>query len=168
MKTAGLTKREKDVFLQLLEDGRMSDQEIARKIGTSRPSVARIRQKLESKGYIKSYLARPSFDKMGLKVISIIFFRWKDFSKTEDLDKVSEHINKLPEVTSLFRGEGLGGKTHAIVSTHISLEEHQQFLNNLRNQWKDGVEDVEVFLTSTSTPYKRYDIQGSIKKELMK
>lgn len=166
MKTQELTKRDKEVFMQLVEDGRMSDQEIARKIGTSRPTVARIRQKLEKKGFIRGYIARPNFEKLGLKVMSVIFYRWLNFSKKEELERVNDYISRMPEVTSLFKGEGLAGRTHVIVSTHTSLEDQQQFLDDLRQQWKDNVADVEVFLSSTSATGKRFDIQDVIKKEL--
>jgi DNA-binding Lrp family transcriptional regulator len=163
-----LSKREKQVFLHLVEDARLSDQEIARKIQTSRPTVSRIRQRLEKQGYIKGYIPRVNFDKLNLSVRSFLLFRWKDFSKKQELQQFDSTIKKIPSVTAYLKGEGFNGRTNIIVSLHEHLEDHARFIELLRETWADNVDGVEVFLSSTSATSKYHDASDIIKHVLSK
>ncbi|MEM4261401.1 MAG: Lrp/AsnC family transcriptional regulator [Candidatus Diapherotrites archaeon] len=60
-----MTKRELQTLLEILKEGRVSDQEIARRLKTSRPSIAIIRKKLEEKGIILGYYPIIDFKKIG-------------------------------------------------------------------------------------------------------
>jgi DNA-binding Lrp family transcriptional regulator len=49
-----------------MKNSRKSDRQLARAIGTSQPTVTRIRSRLEKEGYIKEYTMIPDFGKLGL------------------------------------------------------------------------------------------------------
>jgi DNA-binding Lrp family transcriptional regulator len=157
-----LTKREKQVLIELLKDGKISDQEIARKLKTSRPTVFKIRKRLEDEKIIKDYLPLVDFQKLGFSLQAAILYRWKDYSKTNELEKTIKFINSQNEVVLFIKGEGLGSKTDLIISVHKDLKEYESFIRKLKYEWKDNVEDVEVFLSSFDSVSKCYDLSSVV------
>ena len=155
-----LTKRESQVLTELLKNAKTTDQEIARRIGISRPGVAKIRERLETRGIIKGYRALPNYEKLDLKIHAIILYRWKDYSKKQELEEVIEYIKKQPQIILFVKGEGMGSKTDAIISLHEQLEDYEKFIRSLKNVWKDNVEDIEVFLSSASGINKEYSLNS--------
>jgi len=156
-----LTKREKQVLIELLKDCKISDQEIARRLKTSRPTIYKIRKRLEDEKIIKNYFPVVDFQKLGLSLQAIILYRWKDYSKTAELENTIKLINSLPEVVLFIKGEGLGSKTDLIVSIHKDLKEYETFIRKLKYEWKDHVEGVEVFLSSVDAISKGYDLSSA-------
>ena len=57
-----LSTREKQVLSELLKNCKISDQEIARRLKTSRPTIFKIRERLEKKGIIKGYVTLVDFE----------------------------------------------------------------------------------------------------------
>lgn len=155
-----LTKREKQVLVELLKNCKITDQEIARKLKTSRPTIYKIRKRLEDEKIIKNYFPILDFQKIGLSLQAIILYRWKDYSKTNELEKTIKFINSLPEVVLFIKGEGIGSKTDLIISLHKDLKEYETFIRKLKYEWKDNVEDVEVFLSSIDAISKGYDLSS--------
>lgn len=158
--------REREVLRELLKDGRATDQEIARRLETSRPSIARIRKRLESRGVILGYAPIVSFEAVDLHVNALTLYRWADYSKREELNRSIEHIKGLPEVIMFIRGEGIGSKTKMILSVHRNLREYETFIRSLQEHWGPNVMEVESFLSSLDTIHKRYDLAGPIRNAL--
>jgi len=50
-----LTLREKQVLKELIKNCKIGDQEIARRLKTSRPTILKIRKRLEKKEIIRGY-----------------------------------------------------------------------------------------------------------------
>jgi DNA-binding Lrp family transcriptional regulator len=163
-----LTKREKEVLIELLKNGRKSDQEIARTIKTSRPTVARIRKRLEQRGLIQGYSTYTKFEELGLTVNAVILYRWVDYSKKKELTKSIEFVRKQPEVVMFIKGEGMGSKTNVIISVHENLKAYENFIIKLKENWGRNVEDVEVFISSIAGIYKRYDMSEPVINRLKK
>ncbi len=157
-----LTRREKGVLVELIKNGKISDQEIARRLKTSRPTVVKVRKRLEEKGIVKNYTTIVDFEKVGLNVQSIILYRWKDYSRSEELEKIIKFIKAQDEVILFVKGEGVGGKTDLIISVHKDLREYESFIRKLKYEWKDYVETVEVFLSSVDGIFKGYDLASPI------
>ncbi len=59
-----LTTRERQVLSELLKNCKTSDQEIARRLKTSRPTVLKIRKRLEEKELLKGYMPKINFEKL--------------------------------------------------------------------------------------------------------
>ena len=113
-----MTKREKEVLTELLKDGRVGDQQIARKIKTSRPTVAKVRKRLEEKGIILRYATKTNWERVGLHITAVTIFKWDDYSKKKELEDNIKYINARPEVVMFIRGTGMSGKTKLIISIH--------------------------------------------------
>jgi Lrp/AsnC family transcriptional regulator, leucine-responsive regulatory protein len=153
-----LTPREKQVLSELLKDCKITDQEIARRLKTSRPTIFKIRERLETKGIIKRYVPLIDFEKLNLTLQSVILYRWKDYSKTEELEKTVKFIRSLPEVILFIKGEGMGSKTDLIIAIHEDIKDYEIFIRKVKYEWKDNVENVEVFLSSIDGISKGYDL----------
>jgi len=153
-----LTLREKQVLKELLNNCKISDQEIARRLKTSRPTIFKIRERLEKKGIIKRYIPVIDFEKLNLNLQSVILYKWRDYSKIKELENTIKFIKSLPEVILFIKGEGIGSKTDLIISIHEDLKDYERFIRKLKYEWKDNVESVEVFLSSIEGISKGYDL----------
>jgi DNA-binding Lrp family transcriptional regulator len=155
-----LTLREKQVLEELIKNCKISDQEIARKLKTSRPTILKIRRRLEKKGIIKGYTSLIDFEKIGLNLQAVILYRWRDYSKSEELKATIKFTKSLPEIILFVKGEGVGSRTDLIISLHEDLKDYEKFIRKLKYQWKDKVENVNVFLSSIDGIFKNYELSS--------
>ncbi|MGV8172369.1 MAG: Lrp/AsnC family transcriptional regulator [Candidatus Woesearchaeota archaeon] len=161
-----MTSRERQILLELIKNARTSDQEIARRIGTSRPTVLKIRRRLEKK-YIKNYSATIDFSDLGLNVIATTFFRWDDFSKKKEMKRVFDYIRKLPFVIRFCNGVGMGSMTMIIVSVHVDFREYERFYEDLQEEGGDNIREAQAFISSTKDMYKKYDNSSVLIKRIL-
>jgi Lrp/AsnC family transcriptional regulator, leucine-responsive regulatory protein len=88
-----------DTDIQILnilqDDGRISNAELAQRIGLTPPSVLRRVKLLEEHGYIKGYTALVNPLKFGLTVTAFVFI---ESTAGCDLDDVSDYLAQLPGV----------------------------------------------------------------------
>ena len=155
-----LTQREKQILGELVRNCKISDQEIARKLKTSRPTILKIRKRLENKGIIKGYTSLIDFEKIGLNLQAVILYRWRDYSKSEELESTVKFTKNLSEVILFVKGEGVGSKTDLIISVHEDLKDYEKFIRKLKYKWKDNVENVDVFLSSLDGIFKNYELSS--------
>jgi DNA-binding Lrp family transcriptional regulator len=161
-----LTTREKQVLTELLKNCKIPDQEIAKRLKTSRPTIFKIRERLEKKGIIKGYFPMIDFEKINLNLQAVILYRWKDYSKTIELEKTVKFIKSLPEVIFFVKGEGMGSKTDLIISIHEDIKDYERFIRKLKYEWKDNIENVEVFLSSIEGVPKGYDLASPVLQKI--
>lgn len=152
-----MKKREKQVFFELLKDGRIPDKHIAQKIKTTQPTVTRIRQKLEREGYIKKYSVLVDLKKAGISIIVVTMFKWADYSVEKEQEEARKDIIRMPELLSISRGEGMRGKTNIIISAHDSFNSYEDFVRALRKKWGNYVFDIESFISSVDGITKVFD-----------
>lgn len=155
-----LTTREKQVLLELLNNARLSDQEIARRIKTSRPTVVKIRKRLEKKGIISNYTANLDFEKMGMNVSAITFYRWNDFSRKKEMDNNIKYLKKHPSVIFYSFGQGIGSMTMVIISLHEKLADYEDFWKEIQEKGGQDIHEVEVFISSLNAMFKVYDLKS--------
>lgn len=104
----GLSKKETDVFLLLLEKGQMTATEIARGVGKARTSVLLLLTQLERKGFLQKVKVKGHFE-------------W-EASSLDDIDSfVSEKFemfkNTLPSFKSILKEQTLGKKFSVKICT---------------------------------------------------
>lgn len=161
-----LKKREREVFIHLLENARMPDKHIAKLLNTTQPTVTRIRQKLERSGYIKGYRPVVDLQKSGAGIIATTLFRISDFSKTEEIKKsVIPNLKTMPEVFCVAEGEGMG-KTSMIITVHPNFHEFEEWMIMVRKKYGKYMSDIEQFLFSTNRIYKGPSVEEGIIKIL--
>ncbi len=106
MKETDLDALDRAILGALLEDGRLSQVELAERIPLSATAIARRIRALEEKGVIEGYQARISRQALGLSMTVIVQIGLK--SQNEDLLKsFEEAVVKAPSVVSchLMSGE---------------------------------------------------------------
>jgi DNA-binding Lrp family transcriptional regulator len=153
-----LKKKEKEVFLELLRDGRQSDREIARKLRLSQPTVTRIRQKFEKTGLIKKYVASPDLMKCMLRLFALTIFEWSDYTKKSAVNQLEAYLEKNPNIILYCRGEGMNGRTMMMLSLHENYESFQKMIKELKEKWDTYIINMNHFVTSSGSVRKGGDV----------
>lgn len=146
----------KDIEVKLLsalmKNSRVSDRELAKKLGVSQPTISRTRQKLEKEGYIGGYTIMPNLQKAGYQIAAITFVRYKEGLNQEEAEKLRKRAQErfkdetfAKSVIMFERGMGLG-YTGLIVSVHENYAAFAEFLRAIK-QFQVLEPDIESFLT---------------------
>jgi DNA-binding Lrp family transcriptional regulator len=134
------------LIAELLKNARRSDRELARALGTSQPTVTRIRQKIEREHYIRNYSVFPDWRKLGFEIMAFTFTKMRAEILSEELvGKVRKYAEKFPNAIFVTSGEGLG-MTGVIVSLHKHYRDYAEKLSQFRLDWGKYMENVESFV----------------------
>jgi len=138
----------------LMRNSKVSDRQLAKKIGVSQPTVTRRRARLEKEGLME-YTAIPNFEKLGFEIMSFSFSKWTsealtEMLPTEEFNKqvqefFSKHTNVILATTG---GSGLGGMDSASISVHKNYAEYRNWVNEIRSTWGKYVDEFESFTFS--------------------
>jgi len=136
----------------MMKNSRLSDRELARNLGTSQPTVTRMRQRLEKEHYIKSYTIVPDFVKMGYGILAFTFSKVKTYPTAKEsmdiIKKASEWANNRHNVIFASDGQGLGGKDVVMMSFHMDYDDYTQFMHSFAFEWGQIVDVFETFIVS--------------------
>lgn len=146
----------KDIELKLLsalmKNSRVSDREMAKKLGVSQPTISRTRQKLEKEGYIGGYSIMPNLQKLGYQIVAMTFVRYRRDLDPEEAEKLRKRAQErfkdetfAKSVIMFERGMGFG-YTGVIVSVHENYAAFAEFLRAIK-QFQVLESDVRSFLT---------------------
>jgi len=117
-----LTNNDKKTLTLLLEDGRMTDTAIAKKLGITKQAVGRIRKKLEKKGIIRRYTTQLDYERLGIHTFAIVLASLTDkWLKMGELE-ATEQLVRDPNITKVFR-VARGEITHILVYAFKNLAE---------------------------------------------
>ena len=141
-----MKKRERNVFIELMKNSKMSDRDIAKKLEISQPTVTRIRKKLE-KNIIKSYTAVPVLSEIGINLISFNFGKCNDPRENMEVC-LKKMIKKEPKITFTAFGEGMG-KNCLIVAFHKGYRDYVNFLTSIREECRGVKHELDSFLVPT-------------------
>lgn len=134
-----LDRTDKRILRELQSNGRMSNQELAEKVGLSpSPCLRRVKQ-LEDEGIIKGYVTLVDPAKLGLKMMALIQIRM-DRHTPERFAEFEKTIMEYPQVMEciLITGQTADYQVKVIVE---DMEQYQDFLLN-RITPLPGVSDV--------------------------
>ncbi|AUM13674.1 Lrp/AsnC family transcriptional regulator [Ketobacter alkanivorans] len=96
-----MDKYDQRILEELQADGRISNQDLADRIGLSpSPCLRRVRQ-LEEDGYIDRYVALLNADKLGLKMTALIHISM-DKHTPERFENFEQKVSSFPEVQSCY------------------------------------------------------------------
>lgn len=80
-----------------MKNAKLSDRDLAKKIGSSQPTVTRTRKKLEKKGYIKEYTIILNFEKLGFKLMAMTLSNSKNCLPPKKLKRQRRSLLHAPE-----------------------------------------------------------------------
>ena len=121
-----LDRTDKRILRELQINGRVSNQELADKVGLSpSPCLRRVKQ-LEDEGIIEGYAALVNASKLGLKMMALIQIRM-DRHTPERFEEFELTIKDYPQVLEciLITGQSADYQVKVIVK---DMEEYQDFL----------------------------------------
>jgi DNA-binding Lrp family transcriptional regulator len=132
----------------LLRNSKMSDRQLAKKLGVSQPTVTRRRARLE-KEHIDGYTAVPRWRKIGYKIFAITLIKATKIFSSKEYSTIREQglewLGKQPNIIMGGACEGMGMNSF-IISLHESYSDHTKFMLKLRLEMGDFVDDVHSIL----------------------
>ncbi len=139
------------LLCELMKNARLSDRQLAKRIGVSQPTVSRRRTSLE-KGVIDGYTAVPRWEKLGYELFAITFVKIKAniASKekyAETRDKGIAWLKSQPCIIMSGACRGMGVDSF-MISIHKSYKDYDEFLVKHRLELGHFVEDVQSILVN--------------------
>ncbi len=139
------------ILFELMKNSKISDRQLAKKIGVSQPTITRRRARLE-KEVIEGYTAIPNWGKLGYEILAVTLVKTPlKFGSNEMMKNASEKsmkwLEKQPNV--IFGGECRGmGMTGIMFSLHKNYKALDQFLTSHRQQLGHLLEEVETVIVN--------------------
>ncbi len=143
---AMMKKRMLRLLFELMKNAKRSDREIAKIIGVSQPTITRMRQRLE-KTAIVDYTVIPNWMELGFEIMALTMVRAKGALKSNET--VKKWAMNNANVIFAAGGEGLG-MDYAIISFHNNFSSYSSFIDELKANWSENLQDVQSFLMTTS------------------
>ncbi len=135
---------------ELMKDSHVSDRKLAKRLGTSQPTVSRLRSRLEKEGYIKEYTIIPDFNKLGYKIMALTFVRLKSTlpnAGVEEARKVAAESLKTGPYEIIMLERGIGCASHGVVvSYHRDYASYKRLRKWLENFAFLDVDRIDSFL----------------------
>lgn len=146
-----LSETDRRILRVLQEDGRMTVQAIAERVGLSAsPCLRRIRQ-MEDSGVISAYSAVVDQSRVGLPVSVFISIKLERQRATE-LDRFAKAISVWPEVMECYLMTGQQDFLVRVVCADLST--YETFLRNRLTQI-EGVKSIESSFALGQVKYSR-------------
>jgi Lrp/AsnC family transcriptional regulator, regulator for asnA, asnC and gidA len=143
--TLKFTGNERIVLKKIIEQAKIPDLEIAKKMGLSQQAIFKIRHKLESLGVIKGYMPIIDFKKIGIEMLVVVGIKltnyiWEKYSE----EQISERIQKIPQVIIAYRIPE-SRISHLLVLGFKNIDDKDKYLMKLQNKYSKEVEIVNVY-----------------------
>jgi DNA-binding Lrp family transcriptional regulator len=134
-----LTENDKRVLKKILDQRKLSDSEIAKRLNLSPQAIFKIRNKLESVGVIKGYVPNVNYKKIGINVMVVLVIKvsseiWADFSD----EQLSEQISKTPYVIDAYRVAD-EHSTHILVLAFRDTGQKEKYISQLQTKYSDKI-----------------------------
>ena len=143
---AMMKKRMLKLLFELMKNAKRSDREIAKIIGVSQPTITRMRQRLE-KTAIVDYTVIPDWTELGFEIMAMTLVKGKGQPKINE--KAKKWAMNNPNVVFAAEGEGIG-MDYSIISFHNNYSDYSNFVDNLKTEWAENLQDLQSFLMTTS------------------
>ena len=152
-----MDKYDRLILGELLDNGRASFAELARKVNLSAPAVAERVAKLESSGVITGYQAKVDLAKIGLPIQCVIELRLNQHGKQQVYDDLAQ----IPQITECHR---VTGDPCVILQAAVgSMAELEQLINRVA---QFGFSKTSIVLSSAierRVPLGHLEMNGKVK-----
>ena len=139
-----MKKLDKEILLQLIEDSQQPDYQIAKKVGTTRQTVAKKIAQFKEAGIVRSFTPKLNPEKVGLTTRAYVFLR--EDPRTELRKKNEDAIRRFREVFGFYR---LFGRYSAILEIMVRNSEELTSLVKKIHGLK-GVQETETFIVHST------------------
>lgn len=140
-----LTRNEQKVLKSIIDQAKIPDVEIAKKMGLSQQGIFKIRHKLEDVGIIKGYMPIIDFKKIGVETLVVLGIKltsyiWEKYSE----EQMSERILKIPQVIIAYRIPE-SNISHLLVMGFKNIDDKDKYLMKLQSKYSKEIEVVHVY-----------------------
>ena len=129
-----LTKNEKFVLKNLIDNGRISDTSIAKKLKISTQAVRKIRKKFENNNIVKRYSAVIDYEKIGIKAFAVVWLKITEKGQKGKID-----LFDSPNIIGSFKLQGTN-TTNIFIAGFDSLEELDDYFSKLKEKYSGYIE----------------------------
>jgi len=143
--------KDKKILTLLDENARLSNSQIAKRVGLSKPAVEYRIKRLEKNNVIFEYYTVIDFTKLGYSQYKI-YFKFQD-TTLEDEKAMINHWNK--DKNSIWVGQTRGRWDLAVSTAAKSNFEFGRILSSFMNQYSKFILEKDVLLTEYSPIYAR-------------
>lgn len=154
-----LTLNEKGVLKYLIENARISDAEIARRLKISLQAVRKIRMKLEKKKVIRGYYTKFDYSLLGLNVVAFVQLKitydaWERFSQKE----VEDWLLQQPNAIRLYRVPN-GELSHLATYAFKDLEDLHRFFQLMQTKHGRDIEILKILPITNGNIIERKEVE---------
>lgn len=141
------------ILFELFKNSRLSDRQLAKKIGVSQPTITRRRIVLERE-VLDGYTIIPRWEKMGYEIIAITFVKSKlafasQAKKQEAIAKGSRWTMKYPNIIAAGKGLGMGWNGF-MISVHKNYSDFEKFMTEVVDEMGEVIENMGSFLVGVT------------------
>ena len=135
------------IISELMKNSRLSDRQVAKKLGTSQPTITRRRTELEKQGLL-DYTAVPDLKKLGFELLTFTFGRWNlEKLPNAHIEEMKQFIEKHPGVIFMSTGSGLRWDK-VIISVHRNYSDYTSLMQEFKTEFGGYYEIVSSFIVS--------------------
>lgn len=136
-----------EIISELIRNSRLSDRQVAKKLGTSQPTVTRRRTALEKEGLL-DYTAVPDLRKLGFEILAFTFGKW-NYQKYPDthVEEMKDFVTSHPGTLFMSPGSGLGWD-RVCVSVHKDYSDYSKVMQDFKAEWGQYCESFSSFIVS--------------------
>ena len=120
----GLDPRDREILMALQEDGRISNVELANKVGLSPSACLRRVQALEQKGYVAGYTAKLDPKRLGLSVTAFVSVQIAQ-DQEEATESFRAAVRDMPHVVECYAVTGTYDFLLRVVAPDLETYENQ-------------------------------------------
>jgi Lrp/AsnC family leucine-responsive transcriptional regulator len=136
-----------EIISELIKNSRLSDRQVAKRLGTSQPTITRRRTELEKEGLL-DYTAIPDLKQLGFEILAFTFGKW-NFEKYHDtrVEDMRKFIQKHPGI--IFNSTGTGsGWDRVGISIHKDYSDYAKVIQDFKTEFGDCYELFSSFIVS--------------------
>jgi DNA-binding Lrp family transcriptional regulator len=133
------------LLVELIKNSNRSDRKLAKVLGTSQPTVTRMRNKLLKKGYIQEFTVIPDFVKMGFEIVAVTLTKTKSDPELEK--RARKSVMAKPNIIFCAGAEGMG-RNGIMISFHKNYADYSKFITRYMVEWRDVIESYDTILIS--------------------
>lgn len=128
-----LTIIQKKILKLLLENARIYDTVIGKKLNRSRVAIGKTRKRLEELGYIKGYNVVLDYTKLGINVFALTILKflpkaWEDFGELG----IDKRIIKFQHIINAYRVPEVNDATHIALFGFRDLLEMDKYFTSMK------------------------------------
>jgi Lrp/AsnC family leucine-responsive transcriptional regulator len=139
------------ILFELMKNSRLSDRQLAKKLGISQPTVTRRRSMLE-KELIEGYTAIPKWEKLGYEIFAMTFVKIKSVIGAKEKYSTTrkrglEWLISKPNIIMAGGCRGMGVDSF-MISIHKTYADYDEFMDSYRLELGDFIDDVQCVIVN--------------------